>query len=396
MKIFCTLIIILAYISKPSSACPLQISAKELPSDILQTRTKHLHAYRYHKGKWHKIPLQVHLKDQSNRLLFDIKNPQLTPPDTIVIPNHHIYGQTTYKNPPCKGSGVQIHSVDQGTTYIIRCQTSDKLSDFGAVSYNTERSFIQTPHYTYQFDPLNQMLFQDIAIGGESIVKNADLMIRADFKKFFTFHFRREHIQSNIHQQQSWFSGLATQINFFLKILFFKIELALSSDLFFYPDSGHIPMVLMLPAHAKNYVHPGSGLLYSWENAHQDLNWSYSMPKIQEQLFPKKEQIQQVVKESCKNNLCIFSLTGSFKNKQFVMHFHLPKYLVEGGFYPTFVPNLQNWGQHFPDYKETPRTGVYFEASQILKGRHTWNFWIQLNKQALCPDKPTSIIKFST
>src|SRR5690606_36012866 len=59
--------------------------------------------------------------------------------------------------------------------------------------------------------------------------------------------------------------GDLANLSFFLKILFFKIRMSLTTSVGFYEDSGHIPMMVNIPVDARKYLNPGSGILYSWE-----------------------------------------------------------------------------------------------------------------------------------
>ncbi len=303
---------------------------------------------------------------------------------------------------PCQGPHVYEVKDEKGRyAYLTNCGVlaAPVFHPF-KVSFEKDAHLLESPVYRYKFNPENYMQFNSIAFksgtGWATVAEDSRMLIRADVKNFFDMNFDSRQIESHLEASRLGPVGNLARLSFYLRILFFKIDLKLSTDVGFYQDSGRIPMMVNIPVNAQEYLHPGSGILYSWalspeaEKAPKEIN----MPPLDVAEVRKghKEYAKTGLK-NCKGNDCTFIYTVDFRGQRMSMDIVVKKPLVERGFFPAYVDDIlkyqdqMGWDLNFP--KGTKRPGLYFEVSGLPKGGHPWDFWLRLGtpREALrgCP-----------
>ncbi len=104
------------------------------------------------------------------------------------------------------------------------------------------------------------------------MAKDSDLLIVGDVKKFFTLTFDSDDIDAKITHKRQGPLGLMGGLEFYLKILAFRINLELLPEANFFQDALFMPMSMTLPVNAAKYLRRGSGIYYSWLND-KDTQW---------------------------------------------------------------------------------------------------------------------------
>ncbi len=293
-------------------------------------------------------------------------------------------------------NGIRIqknaYDSDKNVAWLASCgpEIIKRLPTHGQqVAVDFDREILSSKSYQYKYKTKNHMLFDSIKLRTvEGIflpfTHDADLLIRADVRNFFTLQFDSEDIESHMRATRIEEFGALATMQFYLKILFFKLTLDLDTDIAFYSSSSHIPMVLTVPKNAEKRLNLKSGILYSFvldENVTPDP--SSRMPKLN----PSADLIDGGVANYCLNDLCQYSIRFTrdvdAAKSEFSIELSIPKNLVERGMYPRFVEDAveqgKEMGWHFSkQQKEKRRHGIYFEVSRLPAGEHAWDLWLGL------------------
>jgi hypothetical protein len=228
------------------------------------------------------------------------------------------------------------------------------------------------------------------------VATDSRIYIRADVKNFFTMHFDSQQIESSLENSRQGPLGSLARVSFFLRILLFKIRMSLTTDVSFFRDSGHIPMMVNIPVEAFQYLNPGSGIVYSWllaTSAHTVFR-DMDMPRFDGALVRRGfVELSQLGLAYCRGEECRYRYTVDFDGRPLVMDLLIRRYLVERGFFPMFVEDTavirKQMGWDADSFGEAPRHGIYFEVSGLPKGGHPWDFWMGLGNAGIpshdCP-----------
>jgi len=231
------------------------------------------------------------------------------------------------------------------------------------------------------------MLFDSISFKNSNgvpvqVATDADILIRADIKNFFTMQFDSTDIVTQMKAYRiEPFAALAS-LNFYLKILFFRISLDLETDVQFFKDSAHIPMVITIPRDANQRLNRKSGVLYSFALSE---NMREIRPVKMPVLNPDKLSIQEGL-EYCDGNICSYEVsfqTSAVANKVLTLMLKLPRRLAEFGMIPRFVVDVgdsapaMQWSMP-RSQRGMHRVGLYLEVSGLPKSQHPWDVWLQL------------------
>ncbi len=354
------------------------------------------------------IPFQIDPIDDDGHLVFfddaSYLEKNLDRYDMFSFRVEHFGGKIDLKTDklPCQGPHVFELKDEKGRfAYLTNCglQARPAFHPF-RVAFEKEKHLLESPIYRYKFNSENYMQFHSIDFrnGNEwaTVAQDSRMLIRADVKNFFNMNFDSRQIESRLEASRLGPVGNLARLSFYLRILFFKIDLKLSTDVAFYEDSGRIPMMVNIPVNAQEYLHPGSGILYSWalspeaEKAPKEIK----MPALD--IKEVKKGYKEYAKTglaNCKGKDCTFTYTVDYLNKRLSMDLVVKKELVEKGFFPVYVDDVlkyadeMGWDLNFP--KGTKRPGLYFEVSGLPKGGHPWDFWLRLGtpREALkgCP-----------
>lgn len=245
------------------------------------------------------------------------------------------------------------------------------------------------------------MLFDSISIlkNGQtiSVAEDSDLLIRVDIRNFFSFSFTKSDILSRMRHHELFPQSALASLGFYLKVLFFKLEMSLTTDVAFYDSSANIPMIITLPYSGRKYLHRKSGVLYSWLIKRDSGTYSTSTNmKLFSPSYLTNDLTAHTKRglENCEADLCKYTISYNIDERTFSLHFILKRSLVERGFYPSLVTNStlhsddMKWPH--PTDQKTPRSGLYFEVSDLDEGEHKWDFWLELSddssgKSPPCP-----------
>jgi hypothetical protein len=217
-----------------------------------------------------------------------------------------------------------------------------------------------------------------------------------DVKGFPNFDFDKNHIESYVQASNAGELGIATSIDFFLRFLFFKINLKMTTLAAFYGDSANIPMVVDVPVKAPRFLNPGSGLLYSWDIQSARVDFSHPdtrFPAVSASVIKAGgEAFRQIGLQYCtdpKSERCTFRFLGQIRDLPFVMDIYVPRIMVENSFFPVWVGDPAEFRKEL-GWRPTPVSpdvaGVYFENSGLPKGRYQLDYWIKVgNDLNSCP-----------
>ncbi len=364
---------------------------------------------------WQEEPFQIDQLDENGGISFPKEkevSKKIGENDRLVF-SANSFGRKKpdYLDFPCKASVVYeiIDYLDQKqANYLIFCHEAfdSKGIKRQAPLFSKEDNILFSPNYSFQFNKNNQLLFDQIALGeGKKRALAAffsNMAIFADVKGFFSVLFGPREIQSKIVTMAGGDVGVNTNLSFFLKMLFFKINLSLSTDVSFYNDSVYLPMVLYFPVDAKKYLHPTSGLLYHWALAEKfQEEMTVSMPEFSAATFTKEANNKDVIAKFCQKKYCDFSF-GLTKPSPLVMSFRLDKELVASGFYPIFVDDIEKFNQvsgwGLTSFGKARHAGFLFSTVGLGEGYYSWSFWINAlpepnSKITSCP-YPISLRSF--
>lgn len=289
--------------------------------------------------------------------------------------------------------GIPIKSRTQGdvrVAYLAHCEDAviKKIPlQPSRVRFDLNQGYLQSSRYHYKFNPKSHMLFESISVKSRDgisteLARDADLLIRADIRNFFSMQFDSSDITSMMKSYRSERVGAFGTLGFYLNILFFKISLDLNTDVRFFESSTHIPMILTVPVDGNKRLHPKSGVLYSFilTDAVQTPA-QHEMPILKDAPSSPAEGLK-----FCSDEVCIYKLTFSQVQpdaKALMMELKLPRSLVALGMFPHYVADVSN---HAQDMKwslsktqtRQRRVGIYLEVSGLPKGEHSWDFWMEL------------------
>lgn len=394
---YCLAFILGGFEPKHAFACPATLFGFDVPA-LPQVARRHLRLFVSQGKLWRPLPLQVDPRGSDGQLRFFPDRGYLDRPlerTDLLTFRPADFGEKVdlgKQKLPCAGKEVYVLSDVKKLRfgYLTSCQDDSEPSptDF-AVHFDLARSELSSANYRYQFDPNNYMQFRSIAfrrpMGWDEVASQSRLFIRADVKNFFTMTFDHDEIVSRLEDKRLGPLGNMARLSFYLRVLFFKIKISLSTDVGFYEDSSHIPMVVNLPVDATKYLNPRSGILYTWRiesglNADTGL---LRMPKLNPALVEKG--FHELAKQGlpyCLGEECAYSFVINDQDRRLKMSLLIKRELVERGFFPLFVKNTavdqDVMGWKVDDEAGSTRMGMYFEVSGLKEGAHPWDFWLGL------------------
>lgn len=404
-----------------SNACPaLLYPSTDLPG--LSGKRNHLQLFTWKPSlkKWVRLPVQTDLLTPTGGLSFDMKpgweSGQMTSHDRIIF-DVKSFGKAVGETPlPCKGSALfRINDFNhpQRGAWLTNCDSKLKEETAPVVIFQPKEKRLYSQNYSYTFDQDNSMLFKSVFITKSTrrflAAYHSDINIYSEIPKFFDLHFGSDSIESEISTIHHGPMGLNANVSFFVKILFLRLKLALSTDVSFYADSAHIPMVLYLPVNPREYLSNQSGIIYSWakseklEQSKHEINMPVYSNYFSKTLKTQFDKLKTMGLRYCGNkDWCHFSLEIGFMNRPFTMQFSLPKELILKGFFPVYLKNPFEVFDDFqweasPRYKQGQREGVFFPTMGLESGNSSWDFWLKLGgrkkgRGGLCP-YPVTVAK---
>lgn len=291
--------------------------------------------------------------------------------------------RSNYSFPGCLPKGGEKFVTEQGVAWMASCN-QDVIAKIDSkvrrVVYDPAGGQILSRFYSYKFKKDNHMLFDEVKLRGASdfiIAKDSHLYIRSDVRNFFTLNFSSADIESDLKQKRIDPLAAFASLGFYLKVLFFKLTLDLSTDVAFYESSANIPMVMTLPVNAHARLHRKSGVLYNFRLGEQldPKSIKVNMPLLDSNAL--KSDFEKVGLTYC-TDICRYEIEVANPIKVVRMKINIARNLVEKGMFPWFVDDLAKHREAMrwtlDDYKG--RVGLYFEVSKLPKGSHPWDFWL--------------------
>ncbi len=362
---------------------------------------------------WRTLALQVDPVDDDGHLMFfdneQFKGKESQPSDLMTFRVEEFGERMQFKvdKLPCRGA-LTYELADRAVkrfAYLTNCGFQGTPATFPQlVSFDTKGHKLESKNYQYRFNTDNYMQFNAInfknALGAwDEAASESQLLIRADVRNFFNMQFDSDEIESELEAHRLGPVGNLARLSFFLRILAFKIKMSLSTDVGFFEDSGHIPMMVNIPVNAFDYLNPASGILYSWVLSPQAQSGKreVDMPVLDVAGVRKgfKEHAKHGLKH-CGKNDCKYRYTVNVGGRRLSMDLGVGRTLVEKGFYPVFVPDvmaakdLMSWDIK-PPKPGQKRVGMYFEVSGLPEGGHPWDFWLRLGGSEQSSECPTYV-----
>lgn len=393
-------------------ACPAFLGASSVLPAVEGVR-RNIRLFSLDKNsEWIEQALQVEAINEENLIVFeedkDPNDGETLKTDRIVFRTEHFGPKASPKQPmPCQTKilmELQNPTQKGAYAYIASCKAPQPKMP-PAVVHSTEKMIFKSPRYSFEYLPNNQLMYKEILVTHPltgkplSAAKSANMLLHLDVKKFFTLNMDNDNVLSEVTGSWTGPVGSISNISFFLKLLFFSINLKMDTSVGFYGDSALLPMIFEAPVNSPKVLHPGSGVLYHWDSSDGKVDQSNPIltlpnatPKLN--LGDFKELAKEGLKY-CKGDPCVYVLKGDLADLEFKIDIMIPRYMVEVGFFPQFVANTVEFGKQMEwDMPEEtkPAIAIYFENSGLPKGFHRMDQWIRVgakDSEYSCPRKVT-------
>lgn len=398
--------------SSARGSCPSTLFTGELESPPQGHRDSlYLFAKKRERGRdtWQQIPFQIDPVDPDGRLVFpgDKLFQESLSLSELMTFRTDTFGQRLHflrESLPCSGDVLyELQEPKEGRfAYLTQCQTPFTKSPIPlAAAFEPSQHLIAGLGYKYYFNPANYLQFDNVEFlnreqAWESIARDSRMLIRSDVKRFFTMHFDSRQIESTLEKTRLGPVADLARLSFFLRILFFRLDISLSTDVAFFHDAGHIPMMINIPVQSEEWLHPRSGVLYTWilSDKARKSPQRISMPLLDvDQVKKGWKELAPIGLAHCQGQECPFKFGVNLGGRHLIMEFTLKRELVARGFFPLFVKDVETFKQpmdwNIDSVPGTQRMGMYFEVSGLPKGGHPWNFWLKMGGQEageeICP-----------
>ncbi len=404
-------IVLFVSVSNLAEACPGFLLTHQLPlknRDKIDRSSLQLFTWNPEAAeRWQTQPIQIDPLDDEGNLVFledkDWRKKPLGPFDRLSFSVAEFSKRFDGKAPfPCQPTTdiVELDSAN-GYAYLASCpDTYQKIAFPEPVELDEKLRLVTARAYKYHYSKRNHLVFDRIDLADPSFKKynsvamNSDLLIVGDVRNFFTLYFDSSDIDAFIIHKQNGSMGLMGGLQFYLKILYFKIQMSLMPEVNFFADSLFMPMTLTLPVDAKKYLRRGSGIYYTWLGD-PNTEWLWEQSELENLdpaiLDPNFKGTSPMPSEKyCNRVKCRYKLLGRNQGRLFSLHFAISRKAAELGFFPRLirdVPAIEKLIKHpLSQYSAKDRIGIYFETARMPEGEHTWDFWIHFpeNEQGTC------------
>lgn len=398
------------FIVPPALSCPAYLFfKKDVPKISGIRENTHLFTHAKNSKEWIELPLQIDTYTDKGGFAYYPANHQWMKEkhkdsDRITFNMGQFGKSSDIKDIPCRGKGiyrVTNYLNRKEVAFLTNCYTkkSRKKARSSPVYYQSNRHILNTEFYSYIFNQSNYLLFDQVWLTQmhkrEKSVSSmaSDIYIYNDLSNFFPITFDSENIESQLENRLVGPVGVNASLSFFARILFLKLKLSLTTDVSFFKDSAHIPMVLFIPMDAKSYLNEESGVFYHWalsktlKKRAKTIQMPIFTAKVHKLLQHNSAEYAKIGLKYCRpNGFCYFMFKIN-STPTFIMQFSLAKKLVQQGFFPIFVNNLKTyedrmeWGLSEETTSEDSRIGFYFSTSGLSQGNHAWDFWMRLGSK---------------
>lgn len=394
-----------------AGGCPVLLEGSNLAGMVgFQRDSISLFHLAQGEGEWIRNQIQVDSRGADGRLKFADRSKSNA--EAVSWTDRILFYPTNFgrqRNPndqlPCN-TPFLLELIDGHhphlRIYVAACGGENpKLTQFEAPRISNDQVTITSPHYRYQLNRSNHLLFDEIATlnfdplkGAEQdsatkLAKKSEILIHADFKNFVTLGFHSDDLESRVEATDEGPIALSARLSFFLRILFFQVKLQLTTDISFFADSGNIPMILYAPTNAKSVLNKPSGLIYVWSTEPGVSVTSDNMPVLGSRKVANwfADTKAQQLDNRCGADSCQYSVKIEQRDQAAALRFMIPSKLVARGFFPFFLDDATATAKEFGwdlskngDHATSRRQGFYFETSELPAGEHHWDLWYQLGK----------------
>jgi hypothetical protein len=407
------LLLTFAFSAGNSAACPAVLFNSELLPRLQGSRSG-VRLFAKEGVSFRELPIEVDPIDADGHLLFPKsdawRRQEMQESDLLLF---RVDGWGPRLEPakdrlPCRGKTVfeLQDATGGGFAYLTNCAPLMSGIRFShPVTFDPGGHRLQSRSYLYRFNPDNYMQSHSVSFAAAAntwklAALDSRLYIHADVKKFFTMSFDSREIESKMESYRLGPVGNLARISFFLKILFFRIKMSLSTDVGFFEDSAHIPMMVNIPVDSTEYLNPGSGILYSWVPGPNAKVMAVQMPRF-DPVEAKKgwRSLGKAPAQFCSKLECAFRYAIDVDGKRLAMDLRFEKKLVERAFYPLYVEDVaqhaeaMGWNLDLP--KGQKRSAMYFETSGLPEGGHPWDFWLRLGTAKGSPQSCPAPLRFA-
>lgn len=385
----------------PAFSCPGILLAKHLPFQNVEAIARHqLALLSFENGAWKEEALQVDPLDSEGSLLFpkkiDWMGEKLQPEDRLSFRVENFAARGDMKKPlPCAAKELIEIDYRGKFAYLASCPQPVQGDWKDPVTFRETGREVSSRQYHYRYGPRNHLVFENIELSEKgnneyiSVARESDLLILGDVKNFFTLAFDSDDIEAMIKNKRNGPLGFMAGLEFYLRILAFRINMELLPEANFFEDALFMPMSMTLPVNAAKYLRRGSGIYYSWFTE-KDAIWDWSESQIDDldlkQLDPKgKGPFAKPNPRHCTARYCSYRLSGKLKNRRFVMNFVIGRKAADLGFFPQLIRDVdaveKQLDRKISRFPAAGRIAIYFETARLPEGTHTWDFWIYFPDQ---------------
>ena len=376
-----------------ASTCPVDLyTGREVP-ELAGKKIQNIKAYKFDGKAWSVAPIQI-----VDRHTGMPQNTKATRQSRVILESKHFGKKAPARaHAECKKQKVPLSLVElpaeKSFLYVGTCSLPTKNVQKPApkFSYIPKLRKFETPGIRYVHKETNEFLFTEsyfkVADKWELVAKNAGFNMYLNPKRFIPINFDDTRVQTKMHEFKSGANALSASLSFYLKFLFFKINLRTDSNATFFENSVHLPMVFKVPFDVKNRLKHRSGFLFFWENTglrYHGLDSGKSIPVLDYQKHkPGDQSLVKKALQFCGGRSCTYSIRASTgAGTPFLVQMQIPKYMVEKGFFPMHVPKPKQFIKKMGWKWKKDLTGhqaIYHEGSTITKGLHRLDIWISFD-----------------
>lgn len=295
---------------------------------------------------------------------------------------------------PCHAKTLfEIISDTNRYGYLAICTDQDTPTKLVAINHSRSQRLVTAEKYKYRYQATNHLIFEELSLvqdnrGSPNLVlgTNSDQYLRVDIRNFFTLNFNSDDIKAIINTEGRGPLTLMGNLSFFLRILFFQIELELEPVVLFFKDSIYMPMVIYIPLNARKYLNPLSGLYYTFtKGSDVILDQNNGLPKFDPGIIKRGyRELAEVGISYCRKTMCHFNVQGKLGKTHFSLSLNIARSLVASGFFPLLITDVHKLKQRLDldiSSSSTQRMGIYFETSGLTPGPKEWDFWLRFSAQ---------------
>jgi len=428
-----TALILLVTGASPSLACPAFMGADSTPEWVQSGAPDHLRLFTIENSgglpQWKSLPLQIDPMTEAGildvaRTVAPKKEPSAPAPmskhDRIVFEVNEFGAELSGDMAmPC--NTVQLGEIaapmrpaGRRHAYLALCAPPAtaggestataapiRIGAAPRVRHDQRGQKLVTSFFEYNYLPTNQLLFRTLSArmpDGRWVNagSDSDFRLRLDLKKFFTLNFTNNDVESYVEATHSGNVGVVGMINFYLRLMMFKIDLKMATIAGFYERSANIPMIVDVPMPANKHLNNGSGMTYTYKLDQTKINptgYPLSIPESNAELIKKgPSELAKIGLGNCSGEKCVYRLAGAVDTEKFVLDMDIPRTAVENGFFPLYVADVpkfkESMGWKVNKEEDEGRIGFYFENSGLPKGRFQMDYWIRFasaEENSVCP-----------